>query len=265
MKKFDVEELEFSVVNILGQQALYTYLRIDKATVPEGIYYYALRHGDDDSFPAAVEKEVSIDYFGVVLLTRELQLGDNGYLPLTEDDFWYTGEVMTLAGFKQKPQPFSEGSALAAYLMLSFNMTIEEADTVFQYLTDHGYAIGDRDNKGLFLCNEWGEWKECPIDNVIDMVCKWNSASIQLTADKLEDPLDDMDTTELEERYHELLEDEKLLDGLFNRTSLGKKIEKLAEEIADDVIQNSTQPDELNKAVERAVGKIKKFRHQVKE
>jgi len=265
MNELSVEELEFSVVDLLGQQALFTDLHIDKATVPEGIYYYALRHGDDDSFPAVVEREVTIDYFGAVLLTEELELGENSYLPLTEDDFWYTGEVMTLAEFKQQPQPFSGGSSLAAYLMLTFDMTIEEADMVFRYLIDHEYAVGHRDNKVLFLCNENGEWKECSIDGVIDLVCKWNSDSVQLTKDKLEDPLDGIDTAELEEQYHKLLEDEKLLDGLFNRTSLGKKIEDLAKEIADDVIQHSTQPEELNKAVERAVWRIKEFRHEVTE
>ncbi len=49
-----------------------------------------------------------------------------------------------------------EGSALAAYLMLSFDMTIKEADVLFKYLTNHYYAVGHRENRGLFLRNSHG-------------------------------------------------------------------------------------------------------------
>jgi len=261
MKKFDVEELEFSVADILGQQALFTDLHIDKATVPEGVYYYALRHGDDDSFPATVEKAVTIDYFGAVLLTKELHFGENSYLPLTEDDFWLAGELMTLTEFKQQPQPFSSGSSLAAYFMQTFDITAEEADMVFQYLTEHKYVIGEK-NGELFLRNEHGKWKRDSVDGVIDLVCKWNHASVQLTGNKLEDLKYRTGRAELWAQHFKLLEDEKLLDGLFNRTDLGKRIKKLAEEIVADLVQNPPKPEKLAIAVGCTAWRIMEFRHE---
>lgn len=65
--------------------------------------------------------------------------------------------------------------------------------------------------------------------------------------------------------YGILLEEEKLLDGLFNHTKYGKKIHKLAEEIVKDVVQSSTQPRGLEDAVERVVEKIRKFRYEESE
>lgn len=58
---------------------------------------------------------------------------------------------------------------------------------------------------------------------------------------------------------------EKLLDDLFDRTKYGKKTEELAEEIAKDIVQFSTQPKELEEGVKHAVEKIKKFRYEESE
>lgn len=99
MKRINVMEEEFEVVEVLEQEALFTELRVDPATVPEGVYCYELRHGDDDSFPAAIEKQVAVNYFGTILLTKELLKKDD-YLSLTPDDFGFTGETMTVKQLK---------------------------------------------------------------------------------------------------------------------------------------------------------------------
>ena len=260
MKRINVMEEEFEVVEVLGQEALFTELRVDLATVPEGVHCYELRHGDNDSFPAAIEKKVTVNYFGAVLLTKEL-LKEDDYLSLTPDDFGFVGETRTVKELKPEPQPFEEGRSLAAYLMLTFNMSIKEADTLISYLTNHNYAVGHRENEGFFLRDANGEWRESSIDEVIDLVCDWNYALIQSTESDLES-LTGEEQGEQEEFYQNLLEEEKLLDGLFNHTKYGKKIHKLAEEIVKDIVQSSTQPRELEDAVERVIEKIRKFRYE---
>lgn len=45
MKRINVMEEELEVVEVLGQEALFTELRVDPATVPEGVHCYELRHG----------------------------------------------------------------------------------------------------------------------------------------------------------------------------------------------------------------------------
>lgn len=62
------------------------------------LYRYWLRGGldDDPGRPAAIEdKPVIVNYCGMVLLNEELDMPD-GYLPLGEDDFGYTGEQFTI-------------------------------------------------------------------------------------------------------------------------------------------------------------------------
>lgn len=267
MKRINVMEEEFEVVEVLGQEALFTELRVDPATVPEGVHCYELRHGDNDSFPAAIEKKVTVNYFGAILLARELSLEDKEFLPLTLGDFGFTGETMTIQQFRQlkpEPQPFEEGRALGVYLTPTFRMAVKEADTLIGYLDTHDYAVGHRENKGFFLRDVNGEWKESSIDEVIDMVCDWNYDFIQITKVLLEEYSGETNET-LKYFYGILLEEEKLLDGLFNHTKYGKKIHKLAEEIVKDVVQSSTQPRGLEDAVERVVEKIRKFRYEESE
>ncbi len=76
---------------------MFTELRVDPATVPEGVYCYALRHGDnDDSYPITMEKKVGVNYFGAIPLTRGLSFGENDYLSLTPDDFGFINEGSTV-------------------------------------------------------------------------------------------------------------------------------------------------------------------------
>lgn len=61
-------------------------------------HQYWLRGGldDDPGRPAAIEnRPVVVNYCGVVLLTKELDMPD-GYLPLGEDDVGYTWEYNTV-------------------------------------------------------------------------------------------------------------------------------------------------------------------------
>lgn len=37
---------------------------MDKSTIPKGVNCYELRHGDDDSYPAALEENVKVNYYG---------------------------------------------------------------------------------------------------------------------------------------------------------------------------------------------------------
>lgn len=232
MKRINVMEEELEVVEVLGQEVLFTKFRVDPATVPEGVYCYELRHGDDDSFPATIEKKVVVNYFGAILLTKEL-LKEEDYISLTYDNFSFTGETMTVQQLEPEPQSFEEGSALAAYLMLTFNMSIKEADTLISYLTNHDYAVGHKESRGFFLRDANGKWRESSIEEVIAMVCDWNYERIQATESDLES-LTEEEQEEQEEFYQNLLEEEKLLDGLLSCTKYGEKVEKLAEEIAKE-------------------------------
>lgn len=43
----DVMEEDFEDVTVLGQPMLFTCARVDRSTVPKGLYLYEVRHDDD--------------------------------------------------------------------------------------------------------------------------------------------------------------------------------------------------------------------------
>ena len=45
----DVNTGQLQEVEIKGHYGVFTELRVDKSTIPEGVNCYELRHGDDDS------------------------------------------------------------------------------------------------------------------------------------------------------------------------------------------------------------------------
>ena len=83
MDAINVQEEMLEEVQVSGHLALFTELRVDKSTIPEGVYCYALRHGDDDSFPVALDKNVCVNYFGSVLMTEEIELEKSQYATIS--------------------------------------------------------------------------------------------------------------------------------------------------------------------------------------
>lgn len=99
MTKIDVTQEMLSEMELWDRKVLFTDLRVDKSTVPENVYCYAMRHGDDDSFPVTLEGNVIVNYFGSVLTTEPFDLGKAGYLPIDYDDYGFTGAEMKLEEF----------------------------------------------------------------------------------------------------------------------------------------------------------------------
>ena len=82
----DVNSRQLQEVEIKGHYGVFTELRVDKSTIPEGVYCYELRHGDDDSYPVTLKEDIRVNYFGAVLMTDKMELGEDGYVELTFDD-----------------------------------------------------------------------------------------------------------------------------------------------------------------------------------
>lgn len=89
----------YEAIDVFGVPGLFSYEGFD---IPEDIkgvlFQYWLRGGyeDDPGRPASIEDEpVVVNYCGVVLLAEKLEMPD-GYLPLGEEDFGYTGEQFSI-------------------------------------------------------------------------------------------------------------------------------------------------------------------------
>ncbi len=72
-------------VEVLGKEGLFTDWRIDRNTIPEGWYFYEVRHADNDwCEPVEVALGVLVNFLGT-LITKEPILPE----PFTSDDDTY--------------------------------------------------------------------------------------------------------------------------------------------------------------------------------
>lgn len=97
----------FDLIEIAGYTVLFSDLRIDRESVPEGAYAYDIRHCDEGWGEAVEIKEfVLVNHMGTILSNKPIDLGDDGYLIL-EKDFEYLDERMTLSEY-QKSQSIED-------------------------------------------------------------------------------------------------------------------------------------------------------------
>jgi hypothetical protein len=92
-EKIDKDDLfQFEEVSLLGKNALFTSMRLDRTTLTEGVYAYDIRSSDDDGFYAAgIANEIMVNHFGTVLTNVPYDLGKDGYIILEDEkDFWFT-------------------------------------------------------------------------------------------------------------------------------------------------------------------------------
>lgn len=88
MRPVNINEVdEFDPVELFGKLCLLSYQRIDDASIPEGLFKYDLRHGDDWGVPCAISNTVICNYFGTIITNREFPVDlDENFVTLKCDD-----------------------------------------------------------------------------------------------------------------------------------------------------------------------------------
>ena len=81
---FDIHE-RLDVIEVFGIRGLFTNGRVPLEVLPEGVYKYDIRHGDDGSF-CTLEKRVSVNHAGTILLKEPLDFGKQDYISIEGDD-----------------------------------------------------------------------------------------------------------------------------------------------------------------------------------
>ncbi len=101
MVRLNATKETFDLIEIAGYTVLFSDLRIDRETVPEGVYAYDVRHCDEGWGEAAEIKEfVLVNHMGTILSDKPIDLGEDGY-SILEKDFEYLDERMTLSEYKK--------------------------------------------------------------------------------------------------------------------------------------------------------------------
>lgn len=102
--KLNVREEQFEWAEVDGVEVLFTCARLDRDTVPEGLYCYDVRETDGFSgIAATLEPFVVVNHWGTVL-SREPFPMEEGYYQLGADSFNYLGEAMTAEEYLQGGQ-----------------------------------------------------------------------------------------------------------------------------------------------------------------
>lgn len=105
MSAVDARKEHYEAVEILGIPGLFTTLRVDRATIPKGVYAYDMQTSEQDwSQPCLLARHITVEHFGTVLTASPVPIPPNGYFDLSPGDFegQFCGERMTLADFEAK-------------------------------------------------------------------------------------------------------------------------------------------------------------------
>ena len=127
---YDAKQATYQEVTILGKPALFTECRLDRTTVPEGVYRYEMRHADEDwGEPITLSRSILVNYCGTVLTREPFQLPVEGWIPLASDSLSFQdGGCRTLANFSRNtPSAKRMSSTFTASMMRLCTTSISHA------------------------------------------------------------------------------------------------------------------------------------------
>lgn len=89
MKRCQANSERFVEVMVNGVTGLFSEMRIDRKSVPEHLYFYEVRHCDEDwAEPCEIQRGILVNFFGT-LITKEPLLQENEeYLIFENENQW---------------------------------------------------------------------------------------------------------------------------------------------------------------------------------
>jgi hypothetical protein len=108
MARYNAMEETFTEVRVLGKPALFHDLRIDRSTVPKGLYLYEVRHDDEGwGDPVQIAKGIMVNHFGSIITREPIRLPPHGYLDIDPEKDWdfCDGDCRTVREFMEKYPP----------------------------------------------------------------------------------------------------------------------------------------------------------------
>lgn len=142
--------------------------------------------------------------------------------------------------------------AWVARCVPEFKMSREGAEILLNYMEGHDYRVGC-DTAGNMVRVDVSDAnslvEEYSLDDLIDDVSEWNYELLTDADMKRKNPENFIDFANEQARYEKLIEEEALLDPLFDQTLYGKHLDELAVEFATMLIAGVEAEEELECAV----------------
>ena len=103
---------KFEDVTVLGHPMLFTCARVERDSVPEGLYMYEVRHDDDcQGDPVQIANWIMVNHWGTLISNKQVRLepsknGNNAYRYINPENDWnYEGIVTTVKEYMEKNPP----------------------------------------------------------------------------------------------------------------------------------------------------------------
>lgn len=94
MARYNVKDIIWEKVEVLGRKGLFTELRIDRDSIPDGCHMYEVRHDDNcQGNPVQIARWVMVNHLGTLLVKEPFDLepskvNNNAYLDIDPDKDW---------------------------------------------------------------------------------------------------------------------------------------------------------------------------------
>lgn len=96
----NANEIEFELLDMLNQQVAYAECRIDRNTVPSGLYVYEIRCDDkDDSVMREIAPHVAVNFIGTIICKEPVDLIDGNCRMIDYGDYGFAGGCLTLLDY----------------------------------------------------------------------------------------------------------------------------------------------------------------------
>ena len=97
----NAKEENYELMEMIGQTVLFTNMRIDRSTVPEGLYAYDVRHDDDCTGEICeIKPSVMVNHWGTIICKEQIEMDDYWHSRFVdENDYSYTGDTATREEF----------------------------------------------------------------------------------------------------------------------------------------------------------------------
>ena len=117
---------------------------------------------------------------------------------------------------------------LLAYLddfSIPFSLNQEHAQVLLDYMEGSAYGLHVDEKGQLYWVDLEGEQiEEITMDEVTFLACEWNNEFILDSRQRLEEKAGSSEEREIIDRIKQLKKDERLLDDIYEQTSLWKQV-----------------------------------------
>lgn len=88
---------------LFKKKSLFTCMRIDKSTLPDGLYSYEIRHDEWlDGIPVELKDAVPANHWGTIITNKPIKIGPTGSIYLKDNDWQFENRMLTINEYMEE-------------------------------------------------------------------------------------------------------------------------------------------------------------------